>query len=476
MNAIRYPCRLLAVLLALACLTSAGPASSAPAPSPTPSVHRVNVRPDAWSGEPIFWFGRANETDNYADVRVTYDGWGLYVSANVVDYWLWWDESGTTDPREYEAFAVYLDTSNARADTPQPSSRFVASGLRFWTPGDDSPWRRQGRGAGGGWDESWQPTPAWVDTTGARWTSWGANNNSDHDRGWSTEIAIPWGALGLPGPPASGTTWSLGAVLYDRDARPPDGAVPPKSWPDGFSTSSPATWGSLVFDPPPYQPVFTVNRETVSIRREGASPGPVVDAWAGGGGLCLGGVYGGGDTPHPGSWPDDPDLFVQNQGDISDFHCFSKSFLRFDLSAIPAGKTIARAMLQLYHFGNSNPLKAKPTFVQLFSVLSPWDETTLTWNNAPIAGENFDGTWVQPIPDNAPGAYYTWDATELVAGAYAAGVPASLAIYSADYDMHSGKYFRSSEFWDPAARPTLIVTWGDPAAAFQRVLIPKVAR
>jgi hypothetical protein len=47
-----------------------------------------------------------------------------------------------------------------------------------------------------------------------------------------------------------------------------------------------------------------------------------------------------------------------------------------------------------------------------------------------------------------------------------------LAFYSADSDMHSGRYFYSSEFTDATARPTLIVTWGDPAAKIDKSVWP----
>ena len=51
-----------------------------------------------------------------------------------------------------------------------------------------------------------------------------------------------------------------------------------------------------------------------------------------------------------------------------------------------------------------------------------------------------------------------------VAEAYASGAPVRLALYSADSDYHSGKYFVTSETgdWNEVARPTLQVRWGDP--------------
>ena len=48
--------------------------------------------------------------------------------------------------------------------------------------------------------------------------------------------------------------------------------------------------------------------------------------------------------------------------------------------------------------------------------------------------------------------------------AYSAGTPLRLALYSADYDYNTGRYFAASETGDAIQefRPTLDVIWGDP--------------
>jgi len=95
-----------------------------------------------------------------------------------------------------------------------------------------------------------------------------------------------------------------------------------------------------------------------------------------------------------------------------------------------------------------------------------WDEDTLTWNNAPLAGENITGTWVDPLPvlPGWPGVPRQWDVSRAAAQAHAAGRPLRLAVYSADYAYHSGRYFTASDVddWDEVGRPTLTVTWGEP--------------
>ena len=437
------------------------PSSPQPAESQGNS-RKVNVRPasapvaDFWNQSSIFWFGRATETDNYIDVRVTYDEQALYFDARIADYFLWCDSDGATDPRLHDAVAFYLDAGSPGGPAPQADDYFFVSGYVFWPSGNDA-WHRQGRGNGGTWDESWLPLPEWTDTTTARFYNSGPNDNSDRDAGWTTTVKIPWSTLGSSGPPPPGTTWGLGAVLYDQDEPSPASPAAAKAWPEGMLASSPSTWGAIVFDPPAYEPPPAVVEGTTTIRR--GLNGSVSDAYAGGGGLCGGGIFGGGDVPHPAD-----DLFVQNQSDIADFPCFSKSYLRFDLSSVPRGKVILSATLRLYQFGGSDPSQAYGSLIQVFSLTDDWSEDTLTWNNAPLAAQNYAGTWVYPIQQfpGWPGVPVTWDVTELVANSYAAGRPANLALYSADMAYHSGKYFVSSETgdWNAEGRPSLTVTWG----------------
>ncbi|MFN3928752.1 MAG: DNRLRE domain-containing protein, partial [Thermoflexus sp.] len=107
-----------------------------------------------------------------------------------------------------------------------------------------------------------------------------------------------------------------------------------------------------------------------------------------------------------------------------------------------------------------------PSWIQVLTVAQDWDDQNLTWNNAPLAVENIGGTWVYPVTSSPgwPGIPYRWDVTYAVAQAHAAGQPLRLALYSADADYHSGKYFVSSDTgdWNERGRPTLTVVWGEP--------------
>jgi hypothetical protein len=412
-----------------------------------------------WDAAALFWFGRAPEQDNYVDVRLAYDDEALRVFATAVDYHLWYAPQADQDPRQFDAFGLYLDAVG-HPDAALEAGRYsFASGFRHVPTTSDQRWQRQGRWTVGGWDESWQPTVPWADLIGMRWYRSGPNDNADRDAGWATTLAIPWASLSLAGPPEAGPTWRLGAVVYDRDGGPASADARTVVWPPHFSADAAETWGVLAFDPPAYEPAATGPTTTTVLRR--GLHGAVADAYVGGGGTCGGGVFGGGDQPHPSG-----DLFVHNQADVADFPCFSKTYLRFDLAGIPAGQSIRSARLRLHHMGGSEPTQARPSFIQVYSVGDEWDEHTLTWNNAPMARENLGGTWVQPILvfTGWPGVEVSWDVTPLVAEAHAAGQPANLALYAADTEYHSGKYFVDSESgdWNAQGRPTLIVEWGEP--------------
>jgi len=201
------------------------------------------------------------------------------------------------------------------------------------------------------------------------------------------------------------------------------------------------------------------------IRAASPEDNTVEDAWMGGGGTCSGGHEGGSEDNHG----DSTNLFVGTETAPTHFPCFNKSYLRFSLDAIPAGKEIVSATLTLHHWGNAgNPGQAQLSWVHLFSISDVlWDEMAIHWNNAPLAQENIDVTLIDPDLPIAdwPGNPYYWDATQAVAEAYATGQPVNLAIYSSDTAQHSSRYLVSSETgdWNVEGRPALTVVWGQEA-------------
>jgi len=422
----------------------------------------------AWAESAVFWLGKVDPPGapgkNYADIRVAYTAEELAIFVNVVDYYFWYDpdDAQPNDPTDYDAVAIFLDTAHDGAGSPQQDDYTFTRGLCLYGCGDGSRFYKEGRGTGTGWDMAWT-----ADWTAGTWASWHGNpphNNNTNlfDYGWWTYIHLPWEALGRTGPPASGTVWGLGVILYDRDDLPPAGAVAPQSWPQDLGSTHPDTWGELNFGVPAWDPPAVVEQGTTVIRR-GLGQSVVEDSWVGGGGTCSGGHEG---DPYSDNYGTSADLFVENQELIADFPCFSKSFLRFHLDPIPAGKVIMSATLSLHHWSNADWTRAEPSLIWLSTVDGNWEENTLTWNNAPLARANLSATWVDVItPENSPdrpGVRYDWDATQAVAEAYAAREPLNIALYTADVNFHSSKYLTASDTgdWNAEGRPTLTIIWG----------------
>jgi hypothetical protein len=101
----------------------------------------------------------------------------------------------------------------------------------------------------------------------------------------------------------------------------------------------------------------------------------------------------------------------------------------------------------------------KDTVMQVFEVDKGWKEMTITWDNAPVPRENTGRTLVRPLPGDckptpywfcSPGIPYMFDVTQIVKRAQAGGRGwASLALYTAAGQYHSGKFFWSREGAEP---------------------------
>jgi hypothetical protein len=408
----------------------------------------------------VFWFGRVNAQENYADVRVGYNQAILYVNLAVFDRQLWYDPDPSANTlADWDAVSLYLIPSMDH-ETLEQAYRFDAM-LNWWE--DRSNFQAAYRGSAQGWSLAEVPF-----TTITGWRGSALNDNSKDERGWVAKFRIPFTSLGWDIPPANGDAWKLGIVLHDRDDRQ---ALPQakKTWPESFDPALQETWGDLKFGMPVYNPL-KANPSGESIIRQEKEGTEVPGASVGGGTICGDGLsfwYEWGDTPSPGSEANSV-FNIQNQSDVADWPCFSKYYLSFPLDGIPRGKTILSARLILHQSGNSGGGDwgiPEPSYIQLFSILEDWDEKNLTWNNAPLAYQNFPGTWVDPVIDfpGWPGIPWEWDATAALVEAYSTGGPFRLALYSADSQYHSGKYFVSSYTgeWNSKARPTLIVTWGE---------------
>jgi hypothetical protein len=133
-----------------------------------------------------------------------------------------------------------------------------------------------------------------------------------------------------------------------------------------------------------------------------------------------------------------------------------RSFVQFDISAIPAGKTIFSASLDLY-------METAPTASRnddAHRISSGWAEGTITWNNQPpVAGS--------PTSSIATGTtslvWKSWDVKSDVA-AFMAGTYSNYGWRIRDQveDTAGVGYtavFRTSEYADPTYYPQLVVSY-----------------
>jgi hypothetical protein len=436
------------------------------------ATRRVNVPYEvSFSEAAIFWFGRVTPTENAADVRVIYREEELYVRVGVFDRRLWYDKTPSPeDLTAWDATSLYLDTDGPVGEAPDAGSYRFEAQLVWWEPRDGYDAAYVGDGL------DWAPA-AVPFTTSSGWRGNAPNDDVD-DRGWVMAYTIPWQSLGLSGPPAEGTEWGLAVAVHDRDEVVVDTPIADQVWPETMDPDRPATWGELAFGLPSYEPLPSVPGGTTTVRH-GVDSAVVVDADVGGSSTC-GSL----------AWPDFFSTWgdlnyagktlvnIQNLADICDWPCYSRYYVTFPLDTVPAGKVITSATLTLYHNGNAGAGEdpgPQPSLIQAFSIDEGWDEAEITWNNSPLAVQNLGGTWVYPVEEAPPwpGIPYDWDVSLAAAEAYAAGEPLRLALYEADWAIHSGKYFFSSDISGAEARPMLRVTWGEPLAAPQKAAVPQ---
>lgn len=413
----------------------------------------------------LVWFGEVNNTSNHAIGRIGYNDDYLSLTFHIFDRHLFYNpRPGDGDLIAWDAVTVYLDLNGNSGDFLMPHTyRFVAQ-LNHFQARDAYQAVYQGNGSG--WVESSAP---FVTTTGWRGNQLNGNQTKADNRGWRVTFRIRFSDLGVAALPEMGTNWGVAFTVHDRDDM--DGTpIPIQVWPEAMDAQRPGSWGQLIFGRPvAYNPPPTAPGGEVTVRHN-LNGATVKDGSVGGYTTC-GKAFspnffqGWGEANYAG----DGKMNIQNQWDVADWPCFSRYYVTFPLDAIPAGKTVISATLTLHQFGNAYPAKAPTSFIQVYTVAEDWEEATLTWNNSPLALDYVDSAWVKPILEwvDWPGVPIEWDVSRAVVEMYQQSEPLRLVLFSADGDYHSGKYFSTSDTgdWNAAARPTLHIVWGEPAAS-----------
>ena len=400
----------------------------------------------------IFWFGQVDPSSNSADVRVYYYEEYLMVVVHIIDRLHWSDPfKNAADLTNWDAISLYLDLDGNDGFAPGTNSyRLDAQldGLKAGSQGDGS---------------TWQSDPSAAYSIETSWRGDQGPNSGVDGKGWQVKYSIPFSSLGLTSPPANGTIWGFSLILHDRDDSLGSN-IRHTTWPEFMDPMTPGSWGQLVFRIPGYQSPKATPQGEIMIR-QGLNGAKVMDGHVGGHTTC------GADVDHWSEWGEAnyagfTQINIQNQWDISDWPCFSKYYITIPLDSLPPGKVIIDASLTMVLFGNAGGGdwgEPPDSYIQVFTVAEDWTEATLNWNNAPMALENISGTWVYPRDYDLPDQPYHWDVSKAVHEAYVSGEPLRLALYSADGERHTGKYFWSSDVgdWNANARPTLRVTIGD---------------
>ena len=427
---------------------------------PPPPVLKVNAPFFSGPIQPneaaIFWFGRVYETDNYADVRIGSTSTELYIRLAVFDRQLWYDTSPSVqDLTDWDSAGVFLNLNGNQGDVITSNTYAFYGQLAWSEPNMEAAYQ----GSAVGWQQISAPF-----TSIAGWQSdnSGINDDNKPDRGWTLSYLIPFSSLGLTGAPPPGTVWGLGIVIYDRDDAAGAIEISNKTWQPTLATINTATWGQLSFGLP-QTTAAPVQTDGTTLIRHGLNGAVVKDGMVGGAFNCGAGLYSFGQWGEA-NYAGAHQINIQNQYNLADWPCFSKFYITFPLNVLPPGAQITSATLTMMHFSNSggsnNPVNS---LLQVLTVADNWDETTLTWNNAPLAVENISQIWVESIYNSAP-VPRIWDVSAAVIDAQSRGEPLRLVVYSADADQHSGKYFISSDAGAASAanRPTLTVNWANP--------------
>jgi RHS repeat-associated protein len=119
----------------------------------------------------------------------------------------------------------------------------------------------------------------------------------------------------------------------------------------------------------------------------------------------------------------------------------ARSYLKFDLSSIPAGTRIDSAVMRLYydqvHTNNNHNVE-----IGAYRILEPWEQSTLTWNNKPST--NSGTTYSRTVVDNGdPGS------SQVGSWPYSTNTTLTQLAWNYDYQFSQNSHANDSYTWVP---------------------------
>ncbi|MEO8323739.1 MAG: DNRLRE domain-containing protein, partial [Actinomycetota bacterium] len=139
-----------------------------------------------------------------------------------------------------------------------------------------------------------------------------------------------------------------------------------------------------------------------------------------------------------------------------------RTFIKFNLPAVPAGCQFAVADLRLYQ-----DTGVSGRTIQVYRSNSSWSESSITWNTQPVTA----GTAVTAPSSSSPAVWMTWNVSTLVSTMYSGtnnGFVLKDSVESASSTARTQVY-RSRNHGTSSTRPELVVTFSPLLPASQSV-------
>ena len=137
----------------------------------------------------------------------------------------------------------------------------------------------------------------------------------------------------------------------------------------------------------------------------------------------------------------------------SGYFLSERSFLKFDLSAIPS---LGNSNIRLYVYCYKTDAAPNGDVQCCYVNDDNWSENTLTWNTQPELGGVLDTRTITEADK-----WYSWDVTSFIENEFAGDKIASFCLKTPmEYNEYPNNYFygwRTKEFWEDWARPYLII-------------------